>query len=99
MTEELVEFNNSIKWYNKLSTATLDCPIEGIPAPNITWQFNATDLSQDRIKSGFQIDPDNSTLKLFDLNESSQGVYVCSAFNEFGFASFRYKIQLASNYF
>jgi hypothetical protein len=95
VSEENIELNNTIKWFNKYESARIDCPIEGSPTPNKTWLFNSSYLKEDDFFK-FQIEPYNSTLKLFELDEISQGIYVCNASNEFGSVNLRYKVQIAS---
>ncbi len=96
VNEDNIELNNTIKWVNKYESAKLDCPIEGSPSPNKTWFFNSSNLKEDDLFK-YQIEPYNSTLKLFELDDNSQGIYVCNASNEFGSVNLRYKIQIASN--
>ena len=98
VTEENIEQNNTIKWFNKYESAKIECPIEGSPAPNKTWLFNSSTLKEDDVFK-YQIEPYNSTLKLFELDDISQGIYVCNASNEFGSVNLRYKIQIASKFY
>jgi hypothetical protein len=37
VNDDMLELNQTNKWYEKFDTAYLDCPIDGSPNPTKTW--------------------------------------------------------------
>lgn len=81
----------------KGQTATLDCPVYGIPFPNITWFRDGLDLltSDHRIKvidNGLQ-------LQILSAMEADTGKYMCVAENPAGVDRAHFNFMVLGEFF
>lgn len=97
VNEEMLELNQTNKWYEKYDTVYLECPIDGTPTPTKTWLFNSNLITNFTQHSQYLIDSDGS-LRIVDFDANQRGLYSCNASNEFGFETFSYKLELACMY-
>lgn len=100
VNEEMIELNQTNKWYEKSDTVYLECPIEGHPSPVKTWLFNSVVIdnrtsSASSSSSKYVIDSADGSLRIDDFDVSQQGLYSCNGSNEFGMEVFSYKLELA----
>lgn len=97
VNEDMVELNQTNKWYEKSDTVYLDCPIEGTPAPVKTWLFNSQAIQNQTYPwLKYFIDSDGS-LRIDEFDTAQQGTYSCNGSNEFGMETFNYRLELACN--
>lgn len=67
----------------------LRCRAEGNPRPEITWYKDGIPIrnSENALVEGF-------SLKLYNLQESDEGRYMCRVFNKLGSINFTYSITV-----
>ena len=94
MSYGYLELNNTQRLHSKNETINLNCPIQGIPIPVRSWYFN---LTQTKLEQSSKYDIDNRTgsLKIKEIDKSSEGLYVCKSYNDYGTTSFAQSIELA----
>ena len=56
----------------------LRCPVDGIPLPSTSWQFNGYPVE---ISDTLQIDDTTGHLKITEMTPEEDGVYTCVATN------------------
>ncbi|XP_076093735.1 hemicentin-1-like isoform X1 [Mytilus galloprovincialis] len=74
-------------------TVLLDCPIEGVPLPDVTWLVNNIPLVE---SERHQLLRDNRQVKITKAQIGDSGTYTCQAVNEAGSLNknFRLTVQL-----
>ena len=97
-SNEIIKQNNSIKLHYKHSTALLDCPLMGDEPIQRIWSLNLTQINPNLMDNSIQLNSDNSTIKVIELDENLEGLYSCNASNEFGHSILNYKIELAGQF-
>lgn len=94
--DDETEQTDTVKWFEKSDQILLDCPIEGIPKPSKKWFFNSSKLDLEQsLEYSTMMQVENSRLKINELDESLQGLYICNASNEFGWKVYNHLIQIA----
>ena len=97
MSYGYLELNNTQRLHSIYETVSLGCPIQGIPKPVKYWYFNLTQIKLE--SSVYEIDNRTGSLKIKEIDKSSEGLYVCKSYNEYGAASFAQSIELAGNFY
>lgn len=71
---------------SKNSNATIQCEVEGYPKPQITWEFNDTEIvSGDK----YVVNEKTGDLVVLKVGEDDQGIYRCTATNEKDITDFK----------
>lgn len=72
-------------------TISLECEVQGIPQPAVTWMKDGHPLTQGK---GFEVLDDGRILKLKNIHVSDTGRYVCVAMNVAGMTDKKYDLSV-----
>uniref|UniRef100_H0WC62 Hemicentin-1 n=1 Tax=Cavia porcellus TaxID=10141 RepID=H0WC62_CAVPO len=72
-------------------TISLECEVQGIPQPAVTWMKDGRPLTQGK---GFEVLDDGRILKLKNIHVSDTGRYVCVAMNVAGMTDKKYDLSV-----
>lgn len=71
--------------YERWSTVRLDCPAVGRPVPKIIWTSLTTNKTVDKIFPHYRrMTYSNGSLVIKYLQDTDEGVYMCTAVNDVG---------------
>lgn len=77
-------------------TVLLDCPIEGVPLPDVTWLVNNIPLVE---SERHQLLRDNRQVKITKAQIRDSGTYTCQAVNEAGSLNKDFRLTVQCKYF
>lgn len=78
-------------------TATIRCPPEAAPKPEITWYKNGASVGSTEATARIRI-LSNGNIVISNLIESDSGTYMCQAVNVYGQASSSGKLDVLGRY-
>ncbi|XP_076325413.1 terribly reduced optic lobes isoform X10 [Tachypleus tridentatus] len=70
-------------------TVQFDCRVTGYPTPDIQWTFSGGELPETSSQVG-------GTLRLTRIDSSQQGIYICTASNNYGTAQAQVRLHIIS---
>ena len=76
-------------------TVLLDCPVEGVPSPDVTWLIDNLPLVE---TAGRQLLQNNRQLKIQRAQVEDSATYTCQAVNEAGDLSKNFKLTVQCEY-
>ncbi|CAD5123226.1 DgyrCDS11587 [Dimorphilus gyrociliatus] len=91
LKEQEVDFAENVHIQN--STIILDCSVDGLPLPTVSWYKN--DILLDNLpEKRISLEKNNQILKLVSSRKSDKGLYYCRVENSVGYDERRFDIEI-----